>query len=151
MKQSIILGVLLLATFAYAQKIPKGWQVIADRTSMCQMAVPADWTDSGIGTAMAPGGKARVGIHPNLRNDTWSHEQKTQKEGYARFKAFDQSDKRLWYSTEPVHKPTHAKPVHWRITVPDVDGIGFCGAAIDIEDASLLPVARKIAETVHVK
>lgn len=149
MKHFALWSALLCAFVALAQQTPKGWQVIEDRSGHCRFAVPADWKASGIGAAVAPDNKARVGIHPNLRNDTWHSQQKLQKENYSKFKMYDHTDKRLWYAIGAVHKPTQSDPMHWQVTVPDSDNVGFCKATIDFSDASAEPTAKKIAESVH--
>ena len=45
--------ILLFAPAVFAQTVPEGWQIIKDTKNLCQIAVPAEWSQYGAGNGAA--------------------------------------------------------------------------------------------------
>jgi len=141
--RSLALGCILalaMGAALAAAEVPTGWKILRDTRRHCQLAVPGDWTVTGV-AATAPDGaaSARLGVVETI---SWAESKARAKTVLPPQKMIEDRAQRLWFAF--AEGP--AGPPGWYASVP---GKGYpCTAEIHAKDAaSFERTARKIVDS----
>jgi hypothetical protein len=140
-----IVAVLGLASIAGAQ--PKGWQVIKDKTGVCQMAVPPDWHVN----AQIPNMATSPDISDVMISAQAGKEVRPIPAGAQTVlgvdKMIENSQKRVFWAGKAVSYPPSSPPViAYHVTTPGKGGT--CVGQITVKVATPETLVRQIADTV---
>lgn len=125
---------------------PTGWKSIKDKTGVCQMSVPANWTVSPQLPSMATAPDQSDAVILAQPGKIKPMNEVVQKAVGAE-KVLENTEDRLFWAGKPTSFPAGAPPVTaYHVTVPSKNGT--CVAQIAVKAAIPESEVRKIAATV---
>lgn len=141
----LLLSIALLAAPIFAQSIPSGWKVIKDRTSACQIAVPADYQPEPAmpSAGKSPDGKIEAAILSSPAQVKPIMEAVGKAMGVDKF--FENSATRVLYREKAVTTPDGKTLTGYKGRVPRPGG--SCLVDITVSGGASDDVVTKIAGT----
>ena len=137
--------ILLFAQFVPGQTAPAGWKVVKDSKSLCQIAVPSEWTPLGENSGAAVFKDSTTGIAVVTSQPGQAF--KPLPESIVRAlelpkdKMFENSTKRVFYQDRTGHGPEETSAMS--ASVPRKDGT--CSCHVQFVPSVGEDVAKKIA------
>jgi len=140
-----ILAALGLASIAGAQ--PKGWQIIKDKTGVCQMAVPPDWHVN----PQVPNMATSPDISDVMISAQAGREVRTIPDGAQQVlgvdKMIENTTKRVFWAGKATSYPPSSPPViAYHVTTPGKGGT--CVGQITVKVGTSDALVKQIADTV---
>lgn len=134
-----VLALLLSAALAAAE-VPTGWKIVRDTRRHCQLAVPGDWTVTGV-AASAPDGAATATLGV-VETISWAESKERAKTVLPPQNVIEDRAQRFWFAF--AEGP--AGPPGWYASVP---AKGYpCTAEIHAKDAGgFARTARRIVDS----
>jgi hypothetical protein len=140
-----ILAALGLASVAAAQ--PRGWQIVKDKTGVCQMAVPPDWHIN----AQIPNMATAPDLSAVMISAQAGKEVRPIPEGAQPVlgveKMIENTQKRVFWAGKPVAYPPSSPPViAYHVTTPGKGGT--CVGQITVKVGTPDTLVKQLADTV---